>query len=371
MRKIIQAYEIISILGIVQGIFLSVLLLLKKKNKTANYFLSALIALVAFILLYNLLVSNGIFTEYYSLSVFVNTIVFLFPTLHWLYAVFLLGPSKKIVFKNLSYFSAFAIVNVMSIPVYLKNQSAIYIYGWIFDNNINNLISAIYSIIVMFYVLKLLKDYSTKIKMNFSSIEKINLNWLKAITIIIIIFDFFLILLLYLPGWLKFDSSVPNIMLIILTVSLIYITAIFGFRQPEIYQVNDLPADTVKYKTSGLSEEKAIEIEQKLNEFFKDNKPFLDDNLNINDLSDRLNITPAYLSQVLNERLGINFYTLINKYRIEEAKKLIIDHEYSNMKLEVIAYEVGFNSKSTFNAAFKKFTGMTPSQFRTQTKEIN
>lgn len=220
----------------------------------------------------------------------------------------------------------------------------------------------------MFFVLKLLNGYSKKIKMNYSSIEKINLGWLKIITIVIIVFDFIFILLIYLPGWLSFDSSIPNMLLVILTVSLIYITAIFGFRQPEIYQVFDLPSDAAKYKTSGLTEEKAKEIELKLADFFRNNKPYLDDNLNINELSEKLDVTPAYLSQVLNERLGLNFYTLINKYRIEEAKNLIVNERESITKLEVIAYEVGFNSKSTFNAAFKKFTGLTPSQFRAQSR---
>lgn len=364
----IQFFEIISIIGITQGIFLSSLLLLKKNNKTANYFLSVLITLVSLILSYNLFIRIGLLKEYYSLSVFVNTVVFLFPALHILYAVFLLDPIQKFTTISLLHFIPFILINIICIPIYLKNETAISLFDYIRNFNINNLVSSIYSIAIMFFVLKLLKEHTKKIKMSFSSIEKINLNWLKIITSVIIVFDILFILLLYLPTLLNFNPTIPNIILIVLMVLLIFITAIFGFRQPEIFQVLPSQSRSVKYKTSGLSEKKALEIEQTLVDFLKSKKPYLNENLNIDELSDNLNVTPAYLSQVLNERLGVNFYTLINTYRIEEAKKLITSSEYSHFKLEAISYEVGFKSKSTFNAAFKKITGTTPSQFRVEAK---
>jgi AraC-like DNA-binding protein len=364
----IQFFEIISIIGITQGIFLSSLLLLKKNNKAANYFLSVLITLVSLILLYNLFIRTGILKEYYSLSAFVNTVVFLFPTLHILYAIFLLDPVQKFTTRSLLHFIPFIFINIICIPVYLQNEAAISLFDYIRSLNINNLVSSIYSITIMLLVLRLLEQHTQKIKMNFSSIEKINLNWLKVITSIIIVFDILFILLLYLPTLLNFNPTIPNIILIVLMVLLIFITAIFGFKQPEIFHVFPSQSKSVKYKTSGLSEKKALEIEQTIVDFLKSKKPYLNENLNIDELSDNLNVTPAYLSQVLNERLGVNFYTLINTYRIEEAKKLIISSEYSHFKLEAIAYEVGFKSKSTFNAAFKKITGTTPSQFRVEAK---
>ncbi len=360
----LQFFEIISIVGIAQGFFLSGLLIFKKKNKTANYLLSTLVALVSLILSYNLFVRTGLLAEEYSLLVFVNTVVFLFPALHILYALFLLAPAQRFTIRHLFHFIPFVSINLLCIPIYLKNETALSVFNTISNLNINNLASSIYSIVVMIFVLQLLKKHTQKIKMSFSSIEKINLNWLKIITSVIIVFDVLFILLLYIPQFFNFDPTIPNLILIFLMVLLIFITAIFGFRQPEIFQTFIPPSEPVKYKTSGLSETKALEIEDKLVEFLNKEKPYLNENLNIDELSGNLNITPAYLSQVLNERLGVNFYTLINSYRIEEAKRLIASSEYSNIKLEAIAYEVGFKSKSTFNAAFKKITDMTPSQFR-------
>jgi AraC-like DNA-binding protein len=74
------------------------------------------------------------------------------------------------------------------------------------------------------------------------------------------------------------------------------------------------------------------------------------------------------LSQVINDLLNYNFNDLINSYRVEEAKKMLKDEGMSNFTIASIAYECGFNTLSAFNVAFKKFTGLTPSQFRSIAK---
>ncbi len=96
----------------------------------------------------------------------------------------------------------------------------------------------------------------------------------------------------------------------------------------------------------------------------EEKKPYLDVDLSIHDVSDELDIPRHYLTQVINGMLGKNFYNFINEYRIEEVKKLLADEEYSKYTLTSIAFEAGFNSKSSFNSVFKTATGMTPSQFK-------
>ena len=93
-------------------------------------------------------------------------------------------------------------------------------------------------------------------------------------------------------------------------------------------------------------------------------KPFLSSTINLPDFAKEISIPSRYISQVLNEELGMSFYDLINTYRIEEAKNLLSDPEYGDSSIIDIAYDCGFNSKSVFNAAFKKYTGTTPSEFR-------
>lgn len=92
---------------------------------------------------------------------------------------------------------------------------------------------------------------------------------------------------------------------------------------------------------------------------------YRDDSVSLNSLAEQLEISARQLSKLINEKLDRNFYDLINYYRIEEAKRLLVDEKNQRSIIE-IAFYVGFNSKSSFNQAFKKQTDMTPSQFRTR-----
>ena len=93
------------------------------------------------------------------------------------------------------------------------------------------------------------------------------------------------------------------------------------------------------------------------------NKPYQKNDLTLNQLADLLGIHPNHLSQVINEFSHKNFFDFINHYRIEAAKEMLSEPDQDNTIIE-IAYAVGFNTKSTFNAAFKKNTGTTPSVFK-------
>ena len=119
-----------------------------------------------------------------------------------------------------------------------------------------------------------------------------------------------------------------------------------------------------KYERSGLKEKDAKKHLQQLFKYMDQEKPYLDVDLTIHDVSKALEIPRHYLTQVINGLLGKNFYTFINEYRIKEVKKLLVNDEYSKYTLTSIAYEAGFSSKSSFNSIFKNSTGMTPSQFK-------
>ena len=93
-------------------------------------------------------------------------------------------------------------------------------------------------------------------------------------------------------------------------------------------------------------------------------KPFLDSNISIKELAEQVDIPSYYLSYIINECLHQNFFDFINIYRIKESQQLI--DQYINDKTTIleIIYESGFNSKSVFNTAFKKHTGLTPSEYK-------
>lgn len=91
---------------------------------------------------------------------------------------------------------------------------------------------------------------------------------------------------------------------------------------------------------------------------------WMNSELSVGELSRQTHIPKHHITQTLNESLQKNFYTFVNEYRTEYAKKLIKSPEYSSWSFVAIAFECGFNSKTAFNNFFKKYTGMTPSDFR-------
>jgi YesN/AraC family two-component response regulator len=120
--------------------------------------------------------------------------------------------------------------------------------------------------------------------------------------------------------------------------------------------------DQLKYKASSLTADQQQQLLAKLKELMKSEKPFLKSDFCLPDLADQLNTTVHTLSQAINDGLKKSFFEMTAEYRIEEASKLL--KEKPNFKVEEIAESVGYNSKSSFNTAFKKIKGQTPSEWR-------
>lgn len=133
---------------------------------------------------------------------------------------------------------------------------------------------------------------------------------------------------------------------------------------PSILQKNPVEDNALRNLPSGISEEKKIEIQRKLLAMMDQDKLFKDNLLSLAKVAKRAD-QPAYIvSQVINDKMGATFYDWIARYRVEEAKKMLSDAKFRLFTIEQIAEEVGYNSKSAFNKAFKKFTGKTPSEFK-------
>lgn len=141
----------------------------------------------------------------------------------------------------------------------------------------------------------------------------------------------------------------------------IYFTSFSVIRQSGFFKQASLNEPT-KYKSSTLSIENQNEVIKKLETHLQKEKPFLQSGFSLPDLAQQLNISVHSLSQVINDGLGKSFFELMAEYRIAEAQKLL--KEQHNIKIEEIAEQVGYNSKSSFNTAFKKITGKTPGDFR-------
>src|SRR5215217_7439159 len=116
-----------------------------------------------------------------------------------------------------------------------------------------------------------------------------------------------------------------------------------------------------KYQKSGLNTETAAMLYSRLLTYMETNKPYLEPDLAIYKVAESLEVPRHHLSQVINEKGQKSFFDFINSYRVEEVKKQLVNPDMANRNILGIALDCGFNSKATFNTAFKKFTGMTPS----------
>jgi AraC-like DNA-binding protein len=137
-----------------------------------------------------------------------------------------------------------------------------------------------------------------------------------------------------------------------------------GLLYPEMFSGNSRNGNGRKYHKSPLTREHKIYYLQRILSYMDMAEPYLSSSVNLTDFAKEISIPSRYLSQVLNEELGMSFYDFMNKYRINKAGKLLADPGYTSNSIIDVAWECGFNSKSVFNAAFKKYKGMTPSEFR-------
>lgn len=120
-----------------------------------------------------------------------------------------------------------------------------------------------------------------------------------------------------------------------------------------------------KYESSNLTPHEEERYLKKIIQCMEDKKPHLDSQLTVKQLAAALAIPHRELSQVINKRTCMHFYDFINRYRVEEAK-ILLEESVSRQEMTIldVAYDSGFNSKSSFNSAFKKTTGVTPSQYK-------
>ncbi|WP_158240612.1 helix-turn-helix domain-containing protein [Telmatospirillum siberiense] len=137
----------------------------------------------------------------------------------------------------------------------------------------------------------------------------------------------------------------------------------FFQRTPEM-MVTDIVAPLRKYRKSAQTAEDAERIIVKIEAVFARNRLFRDSSLSLASLAQSIGARPNAVSQAINQYLGLSYFDFVNRYRVEEAKKLLSAADKDTDGLLDIAFSVGFNSKSTFNAAFKKHSGLTPSDFR-------
>ncbi len=154
--------------------------------------------------------------------------------------------------------------------------------------------------------------------------------------------------------------------------ALVFYVAYIAYAQPEIFKGKVTLVDPVilyKYKKSGLTPSLSVELRDKLVSLMNEEKVYRQSDINLEKLAELMETTRHNASQVVNEHFGLNFFELMNKYRIAEAMAILQD-DSNKLSIIQVAYQVGFNNKVTFNKSFKKMVAKTPSQYVTSLKTI-
>lgn len=212
-----------------------------------------------------------------------------------------------------------------------------------------------------------LRKHRQTIVTEFSSLEKVNLLWLQYLIV--------WIALIWVLVFIGNDDLIYGA-----TVIFIFFIGFLGMRQGGIFTSTDsstkmpeavtetIETDSAKitkakYRKSGLSEDTAILLHSQLVTLMETDKVFRDSELSLANLAERLDVPANYLSQVINEKEGKNFYDYINSLRVQEFIQLSQHPESRKLTLFAVAQSCGFNSKSSFNRYFKKATGLSPSEY--------
>ena len=362
--------EPVLYIGTTQSFFAGLLIATKKPTTTANRVMAAWLFMICIEMIFALLNSKVI--EMYSFPF----ITFTYGPLLYLYISFMTTPGRKFNPVELIHFVPFVVF--FTVSVVFRSEPLVRDLRGFFEPDKLMPLRMVYSVsfflsITTYSILsfiKINKHQSNLMDLTSFTSQRITLNWLKVLAIsfyVVYIIVFILGGLKILGNYIPFDPYFVVFAFITL-FSMVY--SFYGIKQPVIFgevlhnERNGEKREAEKYSRSGLKDEQAEEYLTILLDYMESEKPYLDGNLTIHDLSLKTGISRHHITQVLNEIYGKNFFTFINEYRTREVIERFSDSRYDHYTILAIAFDSGFNSKSTFNSFFKSQTGQTPSKYR-------
>ena len=371
-------------------VIIYMLLFTKNAAKSyADYILSLLLlvhcwSVILFLILYSEYIL--LFPHVFKTGLPLN---FLIAPCSYLYVRAVLYNEKKFQKRDLIHLIPFVIVFINYIPFYLLpvNEKVTVIRNslnyWpdtfkyqagFLPENFSILFRLILAIIYLVLQWNLILSYKKIHKESSIQIQISNvLKWLKLFTITSTVIFFgiigFMLTVFFLPSYYN-DYILMQIPSLLVSVGF-FVMAAYLLTHPEVLsglpfvKYKEVPSDVVNdksYMLPYINEDYKHEME-KIVQFFETEKPYLNKELNISQVSVALDIPSRELSFIINNHFGQRFTDFLNKYRIEHITKKINKEYLSNFTIEAIASEAGFASKSTFNLAFKKYHQCTPSEY--------
>lgn len=360
----INGWIIIYFFGAFVGIFIAVILNFRKKID--NVTIAIISVFIAISALYTI-----------NICLYLSNLHYQFP--HTLYYTisfnFLFGPLLYFYFKRLTEQHRFRLkdgLHLLPAIIVLLYFTKYYILPK--DEKLHLLMNhsevddPMLTIVVISKILSFIiygflcyRIYKRLYKANISNVSSI-VKWIR--NLMILYFAYVLSHLLHIVmifGWVSYDFAI-NLQIVSMSVMMIYV-GYMAYIQPNIFFGKKF-LNAYKYQKSGMTESFSEDLKEELLQLLYNDKIYLMNEINLEILSDKLGTTRHNTSQVINEHFNMNFFSLINKFRIEEAQKILKDN-YLNSSLNIIdvAYDVGYNNKVTFNKAFKDCTRLTPTQY--------
>ena len=372
--------EALYYIGLSQALFVALVLLTKRDKQNSDYILAIWLISIAFKM--GVLLISAEHGEFFDDQFSIALIPLTFGPFLFLYTKSLTYGTSSFRTKDYIHFIPFVALTIIYFTsfqgeVNFKGDNFLVADGDALVRIFYSLafvISVAYYTYITFYILK---RYRTQRFDRFSYFSAENeLNWLYFLTTLFaLIYAVYVVLgvINFISGEPRFSIDyISNIGLVLLTFSVSY----FGLKQPYLFKnrkdEDEDEAEDVKekvpkekYRQSNLNDEVKKEHIATLMKYMEEERPFLNPELTVQDLSKHVNIARHHLTEILNNEIGKNFFTFINEYRIGEVKRRLLNEKFDHLTIIAIAYDCGFNSKSTFNSIFKQNTGSTPSKWKT------
>ena len=245
----------------------------------------------------------------------------------------------------------------------INSESFVYSASYVYMEFLSKLIRVFYAVACF----SLISRYSSRLQDTNSNMEKVHLSWLRALVIgflLVMVSEAILVAAKIINIYTNFSFSLfvniglTGYYITFALVNLLVFTAVRYFGAFE--QVNEIKITKKVRDERFFQPELALSVDDAI----RGGQIYMDPDITLDKLAESLKILPRDLSSLINRHFGINFYEFINRYRIEEAKRMLTSEEYKATTITDIYLKVGFNSKSVFYTFFKKLEGMTPSQCR-------
>ncbi|MBL0740798.1 helix-turn-helix domain-containing protein [Chryseolinea lacunae] len=363
-----QLFLVLIYGGIVVGVFIVVLLNTRGVRKgRANFFLSVLLVALVFSVAHILFASqviNHLSAEVYTIG---DPTFLLIAPLLWFYACEITGKPVKRSGWLMLHFLPFFVVIVLSLSLRSVNN-ADFLRAL---ERFHRLIVVVFWVVVVvqfsvyqFWVQRRWRDYQNLIPREVSNTENVSIGWVRFFMGIFLCINLLFLFSLFAVIHLSLGEWLPRATAFVFALSILALSY-KGILQREIFQYEEIKVNDVLTSASIAEKEKPDPARmQQLMTYMEHEKPYLDPELTLTTLAKAINITRSQLSQLINEGTGDNFYDFVNKYRVEQVKKLMADPAVKHFNMLGLAMEAGFKSKSTFNLIFKRFTGLTPTEYK-------